>query len=290
MRTMKKGAKVSIGGKKAPIVMGGTQHRQATSFTRGKLDKFEKTQVYREQGIVWIAPTRGQVHTSVVVSWLSLQWPMNHFRSPLLVTEGYEVGAAYTGLVKMAMNRVGLQQAGFPAEYAKMIADCPFILTTEEDNILPQDAIPKLFEAMYTCPDCSGPIDPKSWKCEKGHRGYDAVSGLYWVKSDPPMPMAYGRPNGRKKTLDFNPQSVRDAIRANKVIEVNGIGMGCAIFRKELFRKVKNTKKNPWFKTTPGNTQDLYFCKRAKLEAKARFGVHAGVRVAHFEPHSKTFF
>jgi len=270
-------------------IMAGRQHLSATSFKPKNVDATEKAKLFREQGVVWISPTRGRIYTNVVCSWLSLQWPTNHLRSPLLATENMEVASAYNYLVKLAMDRKQLRQ-GFQPQYADLFADSPFILTTEEDNVLPSETPIRLLEAIMTCPDCGGEVLSPKWKCAKGHQGYDAVSGLYFIKTDPPIPMAFGKPTFDKRKLNFHPLSVVDAIKRGKVIECNGIAMGAALWRKDLFRRVKNTKNNPWFKTTPSFTQDLWFCKRAKLEAHARFGVHCGVRVGHFDAATGQLF
>lgn len=280
----KKTARKSTGFMKHPrVVVGGTQHHSAKSFKHKGLTDSEKMQLYRDMGIVWVAPTRGSVYTNVVVSWMSLQWPQNHIRSPLIVSEGIEVAEAYNGLVDLAISKKKLLQ-GFNDEAATLFAKAPFILTTEEDNVLPPDAVVKLLTAIHQCPDCKGPIEPTTWKCKKGHSGYDAVSGLYFIKTDPPIPMAFGDP--KKKPVKFNPVSVQDSVKHGRVLEVNGIAMGCALWRKELFKKVSR----PWFKTTPNWTQDLYFCLNAKKQAKARFGVHCGVRVGHFNPNTRQLF
>lgn len=270
--------------KKPALVIGGQQHRKATSFTPEKIEQTDRAKFYRDQGIIWMSPTRGVVHTNVVISWLSLMWPMNQFRSPLIATEGMEVAAAYNEMVKASMSREMLRKA-FAKPYADAFADAPFILTTEEDNVLPGDAVIRLLAAIHKCPDCGGEVSGSKWKCEKGHRGFDAVSGLYFVKNDPPTPQAWGTPNGKKEP-DFRPRSVKRAIEKGQTLEVNGIGMGCAIWRKDLFRRVRK----PWFKTAPTFTQDLYFAKKAKKEARARFGVDCSVRVAHYDPVSKQLF
>jgi hypothetical protein len=270
------------------VVMGGSGHKAATSFMPTRLALSERLKLYREQGVVWLSPTRGTVHTSVVVSWLSLQWPQNHLRSPLLATEGIEVGDAYNALVRLSMDRKELRNAF--GEFGDTVADAPFILSTEEDNVLPSDTPIRLLQAIMTCPDCGEEVNEPKWKCANGHQGYDAVSGLYFIKTDPPTPMAFGEPTFNKKKMNFHQRSVADAVKHQKVLEVNGIAMGCALWRKDLFRRVKATTKNPWFKTTPYFTQDLYFCKRAKLEAHARFGVHCGLRVGHYNPITKELY
>lgn len=269
------------------IVAGGRQNAAATSFRRENIAAFERTKSYRDLGVVWLMPSRGMMPTSVFVSLLALQWPMNQFRTNALIAESMEVGAAYTALVRMALDRRQLVET-FGREYGEAAHRAPFILTTEEDNLPPFDAVIKLFSDIYKCPDCGAEVGTTKaalarWECVKGHRGFDAVSGLYFVKSDPPIPQAWGKPAKDARKFNFAPVSVAQAIKHEKVIEVNGIGMGCALWRKDLFRQVKSTEKNPWFETTTIGTQDLRFCKRAKQEIGARFGVDCGLRVGHLD-------
>lgn len=218
-----------------------------------------------------------------VASWLMMQWPMNQFHSQLILMEGAEVGEAYNKLVGLSMNKKILRQA-YGNHHGDVFANAPFVLTVEEDNVLPPDAAPRLLEAIFKCPDCGGEVGGKGWKCSRGHRGYDAVSGLYFVKTDPPVPMAFGTPKKGARNFDFKPRSVQAAIKKGETIEVNGIAMGCALWRKDVFRRVSR----PWFKTTESNTQDLFFCAKAKKEIRARFGVHCGLRVGHYDYATKT--
>lgn len=272
--------------RKPKIVIAGTQHKKATSFRSRKLKAYEDTRAYEDQGIVWVCPTRGMVPMCVVVSWMMLQWPMNQFHSQLIAMEGAEVGEAYNKLVGITMDRPTLRAAYGP-EYGDIFANAPFILTVEEDNVLPPDAAVRLLEAIFKCPDCGGEISGDRWRCARGHRGFDAVSGLYFVKNDPPIPMAFGTPGKRSgKGYDMKPRSIEKAVKRGEVMEVNGIAMGCALWRKDVFKRVSQ----PWFKTSTDGTQDLYFCAKAKKEAKARYGVHCGVRVGHYDPKEKKLY
>ena len=117
---------------------------------------------------------------------------------------------------------------------------------------------------------------------------FDAVSGLYFTKGDFNMPMAYGDPDTFRTTgvLDFKPRNINDALKRGQVMEVNGIAMGCSLYRMDLFREIPK----PWFVTlsdmTPEGpkayTQDLYFCERARRMGK-RFGVDMRVKVGHLD-------
>jgi hypothetical protein len=68
---------------------------------------------------------------------------------------------------------------------------------------------------------------------------------------------------------------------------VNGIAMGCALWRMDLFRQIPK----PWFVTVADYlpdrglvsfTQDLYFCEKA-VRAGKRFAVDFRVRVGHMD-------
>lgn len=244
---------------------------------------YEKTRGWLDQSLTWVIATRGMYPCQVVDSWDMLDWPMNQARTGRLTAKGMEVADAYNHLFRMATDEKFCATFYNP-QYTQLIAGTRFVFTTEEDNILPPNAVTGLMASIYACPDCALDVtDFEEWKCENGHHGYDAVSGLYYTKSVPPRPMAYGNPaNGPE---DFKPQPVQRAVELGATIEVNGIGMGAAIFRKGLFAKVSK----PWFETVQadansgsgGGTQDLFFCRKAKAEAGARFGVNCAVKVGH---------
>lgn len=244
---------------------------------------YEKTRGWLDQSLTWIIATRGMYPAKVVASWDMIDWPMNQARTGRLEAIGMEVGDAYNHLFRLATDQEFCERFYIPA-YSQMIVGTRFVFVTEEDNIQPPNAVTGLMAAIYECPDCGELIsDYEAWNCPNGHHGYDAVSGLYYTKSIPPRPMAYGNPKNGPD--DFKPQPVEDAVAQKATIEVNGIGMGCAIFRKGLFAQVSE----PWFQTTPADnatgggsgTQDLFFCRKAKEEAGARFGVNCAVKVGH---------
>lgn len=262
-------------------VKSGTLHDSGVAWKPEVLETFERTKNWLDETVSWIMPLKnGMIHYKVVDSWESIVWPMNQHRTFRVVVTGMEVAAAYEELVMRATDRDTADKLYGP-QGGDIISSCKFILTTEEDNIIPPNAVEDLFYSLYTCPDCAEEIRADTWTCPNGHRGYDAVSGLYFTKTTPPRPMAYG--NTANGPNDFRPQSVARAIEGAETIEVNGIAMGCALWRKELFAKVSQ----PWFQTIregrKAETQDLYLCRKAKAEAGARFGVNCGVRVGHID-------
>lgn len=205
-----------------------------------------------------VVPTRGQIPHQVAHRWMNLIGPMNQARGWLFAA-GHEVGRAYDAMIGQILADPNLR--GFR-----------YLLTLEDDNLPPPDAHVRLLEAINFGP------------------GFDAVSGIYFTKGEITMPMAYGDPQKFRDTgvLSFEPLDVRRAIACGRMVEVNGIAMGCALWRLELFRQIAP----PWFVTVAdvvpekggvmAMTQDLYFCRRAR-EAGKRFAVDCRVRVGHLD-------
>jgi len=108
--------------------------------------------------------------------------------------------------------------------------------------------------------------------------------------------MAYGDPAEYARTgvLDFRPRDVREALAAGQIMPVNGIAMGCALWKMSLFREIPA----PWYVTlndlVPGKgvigmTQDLSFCQRA-IQAGKRLAVDLRVKVGHLDIGSGTVY
>lgn len=210
---------------------------------------------YVDNSTIVIAPTRGMIHHRIVAAWQGLMGPMNQKRHFWIAT-GHEVGKAYDAVISQILEHPDLSK-------------WKYIMTVEDDNIIPPDAHIRLLESI-----------------EWGK--YDAVSGIYFTKGEFNMPMAYGDPAEYKRTgvLDFRPRDIRSALAGGNIMPVNGIAMGCALWRLEMFKQLPR----PWFVTlsdvTPEGpmafTQDLYFCKNA-VRAGKTFAVDMRVRVGHLD-------
>lgn len=213
---------------------------------------------YRDCRTVLVVPTRGMMHHRFVAALHGLIAPPNQPRN-LMFAAGDEVGKAYDNLIMGVLNH---------PEMSKW----PYVMTVEDDNLLPVDAHIRLLEAIDTGPR------------------WDAVSGLYWTKGDVfNMPMAYGDPEEYERTgvLEFRPRDVKACLSAGQLMPVNGIAMGCALWRLDLFRAISP----PWF-VTVGDvvpekgpmlmTQDLWFCRRAREMGK-KFAVDMRVKVGHLD-------
>jgi hypothetical protein len=201
---------------------------------------------YHDNSMVVIIPSRTPfLHTRFVQSLDAIRWPMNGKRAKFHVS-GAEVGEAYDEHVALCMSHPEL-------------STYKYVLTIEDDNLVPPDAAELLCEAIEMGP-------------------FDAVGGLYFLKGDLAMGQAYGSPEEFRRTgvLDFRPRDMTEAIKNGMIVPVNGIAMGCSLYRMSMFKDIPR----PWFRTNPSNTQDLFFCNKAASAGK-KFAVDARVRVGH---------
>lgn len=212
---------------------------------------------YQDCSTIVIVPSRDRAfHHRVVAAWQGLITPMNQKRA-FWFCIGDEVGVAYNKMIEGILQHPELSK-------------WKYIMTLESDNLPPPDAQIRLIETI------------EKFK-------FDGVSGIYFTKGEINMPMAYGDPEEFRQTgkLDFRPRDITKALERGHVMEVNGIAMGCSLYRLDLFREVPG----PWFitvadviegKGSVGFTQDLYFCRSAKERGK-RFAVDMRVRVGHLD-------
>ena len=218
---------------------------------------------YKDSSTVIVVPTRGTMSHRFVSALMGLIAPMNQKRA-VLFASGHEVGEAYNAMIQSILANPELRS-------------WKYLMTIEDDNLIPPDAHIRLLESI-----------------EFGK--FDAVSGLYFTKGDQNMPMAYGDPEeyARTKVLDFRPRDVREALRAGQIMPVNGIAMGCGLWRMSLYKELPA----PWYQTVadvvPGKgtqvfTQDLHFCQNA-VRAGKRFAVDLRVRVGHLDIHTGQLF
>jgi|SRR5262245_1574031 len=215
-----------------------------------------KGNTYRDQSTIVIVPSREEMfHHRITTGIHGMISPMNQ-RRYIMFCVGDEVGVAY--------NRMITSILGHPE-----LSAFRYVMTVESDNLVPHDAHLRLLET----------IEAGMW---------DAVSGLYFTKGELNMPMAYGDPARYEATgvLEFTPRDVSEALASGKVMPVNGIAMGCALWRMDLFRQVPQ----PWFVTLAdvvdgkyeAMTQDLYFCREARKRGH-RFAVDCRVKVGHMD-------
>lgn len=226
---------------------------------------FERVKVipgstFRENKVIIICPTRGQIHHRVYTTFQNLMKPMNGKVIGPWFPSGHEVGIAYNEAIKQILADPNLSKFDY-------------VMTIEDDNLLPPDALIRLLESIEFGP-------------------FDAVSGIYFTKGEYNMPMAYGDPDHFTRTgeLEFRPRDIASALDKGQIMRVNGIAMGCALWRMNLYRQIAA----PWYETVceyipdkgaRAQTQDLNFCEKA-IRAGKTFAVDMRVKVGHLDINS----
>lgn len=238
---------------------------------------------YRDMSVVMVCPTRGgkpkdwkrpngepaepvgMIPDLVHQSLIALQKPPNHPVASRFI-RGDEVGRGYNRAIQSILDDPQLRNFAW-------------VLTHEDDNILPANALLCLLQTAF-----------------KG--GFDAVGGLYYMKGPHAIPMAFGRPGqvDAAGSMDFTPRNLTEAILAANdlsdgnteyVVPVNGLACGCTLWRLDLFREIQA----PWFTTftrfdnhgtIEAMTQDIAFCKKL-VDAGKTLAVDCRVRVGHLD-------
>jgi len=109
--------------------------------------------------------------------------------------------------------------------------------------------------------------------------GYDILAALNYIRGYPFDPMAFkicGGEGERKRMLHLEDTAIDEA--SGKIIPCDAIGTAVCLI------KLKNLKKipAPWFLTGPHNTEDFYFCVKARdIYKKTKIGVHTGAITGH---------
>jgi hypothetical protein len=205
---------------------------------------------YHDSRTAIVVPTRGFIHHQPMASFIALTRPMNT-ATAWLVNVGDEVSRAYNNLFRTIIH-------------SKQTGDFPFILTLEDDMVIPADAHLRLLHHLHARPDLT------------------AVSGLYYQKCKGGMPLILGDPAKFQKGLitEFTCIEPRPGL-----VECSAIPMGCALWRTQPFREMTY----PWF-IPDGMGQDIEVCSRLKREKNAKFAVDCDLRVGHLDVRTETLY
>jgi hypothetical protein len=182
---------------------------------------------WKKLDTIWLTPAGGSIPTKVVASWLNVYAPPNNklFR---MFAIGQEVGEAFSTAIENILAHPDLSKF-------------KYLFTVEHDNMVPPDGLVRLLEQM------------------EAHPEFACIGASYFTKGPEGVFQGWGDP--RDPEINYRPQIPVPG----KLVEVCGTGMGCNVWRLEMF-KDKRLRK-PWFKTLGSiddhsnsgvATQDLY--------------------------------
>lgn len=144
-------------------------------------------------------------------------------------------------------------------EAIKLEAD--YMIMFDDDMVFPMDFVEAMLLDMEEHPEIgilgalaftrNPPHYPVMYTC---HEGYDAVRRMTFWKNE----------------------YVRNYPR-NQLVECDAVGFGGVIIRMSLFDKMTP----PYFFSTSGTGEDIYFCYKAKKEAHARVFMDTRIKLGH---------
>ena len=142
-----------------------------------------------------------------------------------------------------------------------------YIFWLDDDVVAPPDAFLKMFMAQK-----------------------DIVNGVYWSKSNPPMPLMF-RNHLEGPYLDWH---------VGDFIEVDAAGNGLTLVKTDVYRKISETVGGPWYSTdytsfknaknsAANNTEDLYFYWKAR-QAGFKIWVDTSIQAYHYEKNQQILY
>lgn len=178
--------------------------------------RLKKANSYKDLSTVCIIHTSGLINAKIAENWMNQISQMNQkfIRLPIVGMEKYE---AFNQTIEFALASPGMR-------------DFKYILTMEEDTLVPFDGLVKLFESI-----------------EK----YDVVGGLKFSQGIEGKPMVYGHPQmipASYVSVPLIPEAIQECL---------GIGTAFTLFKLDIFKNPD--LKKPWFKKPNLGGPDLAF-------------------------------
>lgn len=137
-----------------------------------------------------------------------------------------------------------------------LAANMDWMLQIDDDMLIPMD----MFERLY-------------------EHNVDVVAPLAFTRNEPHYAVIYQCESG------FDPVSKQDYFvnhyarnyPENQLVRCDAVGFGSALIKMDVIRKMKK----PYFMSTCGTGEDIYFCYRAQKEAGAKIHMDTATKITH---------
>lgn len=133
-------------------------------------------------------------------------------------------------------------------------------------------------------------IAPPDSFLKLANHGKDIINGVYWSKSNPPMPLLF-RNHLEGPYYDWH---------VGDLIEIDAAGMGLTLVKTDVYRKMQKELPGPWYSTEYGsfpgvkatpfnNTEDLYFYWKAR-QMGYQVWADTSVQALHYDKSNQVFY
>lgn len=158
-------------------------------------------------------------------------------------------------------GRMLTQMAREKLVHVALEAGMDFIVMYDDDMLLPPDLVLRFLEDM------------------EAHPYIDVLAGLAFMRSAPHYAVMYNVKEGYdpvRRTDYYINHWVVDYPK-NKLVECDAVGFGAVCIRLSMVRKMTE----PYFMSTTGTGEDIFFCHNAKKQANARIFMDTRIKVGH---------
>lgn len=166
----------------------------------------------------------------------------------------YEFYWYTTGRILTALAREKLVQEAIKG-------DMDFIFMFDDDMVLPIDTVEFLLRDM------------------EEHQEMDVVSPLAFMRNPPHYAVIYTTIEGYDQG-SHQPYFINNFVKnypKNKLVECDAVGFGAVLIRMSMVKKLKP----PYFFSTTGSGEDIYFCMKSRQEVGARIFMDTRVKLGH---------
>lgn len=166
----------------------------------------------------------------------------------------YEFGWFTTGRLLTAYAREKLAENALKQEF-------DYIMMLDNDMLYPIDTVEAMIDDLEKHPEI------------------DVLAPLAFMRNPPHFAVMYIANEGYDSALRQN-YYINKFVKnypKDKLVECDAVGFGAVIIKTELLKKMKP----PYFFSTSGAGEDVWFCNKAKKEANARIFMDTRIKLAH---------
>ncbi len=166
----------------------------------------------------------------------------------------YEFYWYSTGRILTAFAREKLVEEAIKAR-------CDYILMIDNDMLLPPAYVKNMFKNLQEHPEI------------------DILAPLAFMRNPPHFPVIYSVTEGydANRGTTYYTNNVVKNYPKDQLIECDAVGFGSVLINMRILKKMSS----PFFMSTTGSGEDIWFCNKARSEADARIFVDTRIKLGH---------
>lgn len=170
-------------------------------------------------------------------------------KSPRYEFYWFTTGRLLTPLAREKLIKQALQE------------DCDYIIMMDNDMLYPIDTIESLLGDMLERPEI------------------DILAPLAFMRQEPHLAVMYTVKEGydAQRNSDYYINSFVKNYPKDRLVECDAVGFGAVCIKMDIVKRMQE----PYCFSTTGSGEDIYFCVKARKEAKARIFMDTRIKLGH---------